>query len=90
MQRIPLHLEPGGARVFVDGREVPGPPTALDLRADRPHVVHVQRDGYRAEQVVLEAHPGEAGPHLEPSEIRLHLAPVVPTEREIRIEGEDS
>ena len=90
VQRIPLDLEPAGARIFVDGREVPGVPAALELRADRPHVVHVRRDGYQAEQIVLEPRDGGAGPHLEPAEIRLRLAPIVPTEREIRIEGGDS
>jgi hypothetical protein len=81
-QRVPLHLEPAGVRVFVDGAEVTGPPQELDLRADRPHVVHLQRDGYRPQQVVLESRASR----LEPAEIRLSLAPEVPTERQIKIE----
>jgi hypothetical protein len=82
-QQVPLHLEPSGVRIFVDGTEIAGSPAELDLRSDRPHVVHLERDGYRAQQVVLESRASR----LEPAEIRLTLAPEVPTERQIRIEG---
>lgn len=90
MQRVPLYLEPTGARVFVDGAEAVGPPEALELRSDRPHVVHVERDGYRSQQVVLEAHPTSTGSRLEPAEIHLRLAPIVPTNQEIRIQGAEA
>ena len=90
VQRVPLDVEPAGARIFVDGDAIEGSPDALDLRSDVPHVIHVERDGYRAEQMVLETRPDERGTRLEPGEIRLRLEPVVPTEREIRIEGSDS
>lgn len=93
MQRVPLHVEPGGARIFVDGIPLDGNPDAVELRSDRPHVIHVERDGYRAEQMVLEVRDGEAGApgmQLEPSEIRLRLEPLVPKDSEVRIEGFDS
>jgi hypothetical protein len=88
-QRVPLHLEPSGARVFVDGTEVPGAADALELRSDRPHVVLVRRDGYRPEQVVLETRRVDGVSRLEPDEIRLELEPIVPKGREIRIEVAD-
>ena len=88
IQVVPLHLETG-TRVFVDGRELPQASKSVELRSDRPHVVHLQRAGHRAQQLILETHETEDGPRLHPDEIRVRLQPVVPTERKIRIEGAD-
>jgi hypothetical protein len=85
-QVVPLHLEPAGTRVFVDGQAVPGSPAALTLRSDRPHVVQLEQDGHRTQQVVLESRETSSGPRLEPPELRVRLEAVVPTEHRISIE----
>lgn len=90
MQSVPLHLDTSGARVFVDGVRVDSGAGSLTLRSDRPHVVHIERDGHQAQQVVLESRETPSGPRLEPAEIRVRLAPVVPTERQIQIQGADA
>jgi hypothetical protein len=89
-QIVPLHLEPSGTRVFVDGHAVPAGVRTLTLRSDRPHVVHLEREGHQAQQIVLETRATPDGPRLEPAEIRAQLESVVPTERKIQIEGDDS
>jgi len=86
-QVVPLELEPAGTRVFVDGELVAGRPDALTLRSDRPHVVHLERDGHQAQQVVLETRETASGPRLDPPVVRARLAPMVPTERQVTIEG---
>ncbi len=88
IQVVPLHLE-AGTRVFVDGREVPRASESIELRSDRPHVVHLQRAGHHVQQLILETRETEDGPRLDPDEIRIRLEPVVPTERRIQIEGAD-
>ena len=88
-QVVPLDVEPSGVRVFVDGQPVPGAPASLTLRSDRPHVVHLERDGHQAQQIILETRKTGSGTRLEPAAVRARLEPVVPKERQVTIEGAD-
>ena len=89
LQRVAVHLEPQDAAMWVDGTRVAEGTRAVQLRSDTPHVVLVRRDGYRPQQVVLEPQGAGEAMRLEPTEIRLELEPLVPTERAIRIQGSE-
>ena len=89
MQLVPLRVEPDAVALFVDGRRVTPMPAELELRADRAHVLMFKREGYRAERVVLIASTGgsEQGPRLQPAEVSVRLAAIVPSASEVVIEG---
>lgn len=89
VQSVRLQLEPSDSRVYVDGEAVAAGTSTLELRSDRPHVVLVRREGYRPEQRVIESRRVGSESRLEPSELSVRLAPLVPKERDIRIEGAD-
>ena len=87
IQRVPLRLAPADARVFVDGVQIRDGADAVDLRSDRPHVVLAKRDGYRAQQLVLEPREVDGVTLLDPAEIQVELKPLVPTARAFEIEA---
>jgi hypothetical protein len=49
-------------------------------------VLHFEREGYRAEQVIVESHASSAGPELQPGEISVRLRPVEVRGRKIDVE----
>jgi len=86
-QVVRIDAQPEPVRVFVDGESVVAIPAAgLRLRADRSHVLHFEREGYRAEQVIVESHASSAGPELQPGEISVRLRPVEVRGRKIDVE----
>ncbi len=91
LQRVPLRVEPDSVALFVDGRRVSPMPAELELRADRAHVLMFKREGYRAERVVLTASSGDSdeAPRLEPAEVSVRLAAIVPIASEVVIERAD-
>lgn len=88
-QSLRLELEPADSRVYVDGDELAAGTRVVKLRSDRAHVVLVKRDGYRPQQWVIESRRVDGEPRLDPSQLTLRLEPLVPKEREIRIQGAD-
>jgi len=88
-QVVEVEAEPAPIAVFVDGRRIEAvPASGIRLRADRAHVLHFERDGYRAEQVVIESIPGEAGPRLRPGQVEVRLRPAENRSRRIDVELE--
>ncbi len=60
--------------------------TVEGLSPDRSHVLHFEREGYRAEQVIVESLASSAGPELQPGEISVRLRPVEVRGRKIDVE----
>ena len=90
VQQVRLDVGPAPVAVFVDGERQASAPDQLQLRSDRAHVLLFQREGYRPERVVLHSR-NEGGTHrLEPSSVHVRLAPLVPTQRDVLIEQDDS
>lgn len=89
-QIVRIEVEPANASVFVDRKEFAPAPSTLSLATDRPHVLFFRAEGYLPQQIVLESR-GRAGGHpaLVPEEVRVRLAPLVPTERGVSIEAAD-
>ena len=86
-QQVPVEARPGSVQVFVDGQPLAEiPEQGLSLRADRSHVLHFKRRGYRSEQVVLESVPGPEGPSLVPPRVRVELQPEQTRSRQIDVE----
>ena len=88
-QVVRLRIEPADARVFVDRKELAPAPSELSLATDVAHVLFIRAEGYRPQQVVLDTHERGGRRVLEPSEVTVRLAPLVPTERGVAIEGAD-
>ena len=85
-QVVRIDAQPEPVRLFVDGESVAEIPAAgLRLRADRSHVLHFEREGYRAQQVILESLVSSAGPELQPGEIAVRLQPVEVRGRKIDV-----
>jgi hypothetical protein len=86
-QVVAIDAEPAPIEVFVDGRRVVEMPAdGLRLRADRSHILHFEREGYRAEQVVLERVAGEDPPRLNPDRVSVRLHPIEMRTRQIDVE----
>ena len=86
-QAVRIDAQPEPVRVFVDGEPVAEiPATGLRLRADRSHILHFEREGYRAEQVIVESHGSSSGPELRPENISVRLRPVEVRGRKIDVE----
>jgi hypothetical protein len=88
MQSIPLDVRPDSVELFVNGQRVAPIPRALDLRPDTAYVLLFKRDGYRAEQVVLDSIDLGGSARLHPGRVSVSLAPIVPTGRSVTIEGD--
>jgi len=52
--RVTLDLSPIDAKVYIRGREIPGPPFAFDVAKDERLAVEVQRLGFATAKVVLD------------------------------------
>ena len=88
-QVVGVEAEPAPVVVFVDGSRVEAiPASGIRLRADRAHILHFEREGYRAEQVVIESVSGEAGPRLRPGQVAVRLRPAENRGRRIDVELE--
>lgn len=86
-QAVGVDAEPRPLHVFVDGESVAEiPATGLRLRADRSHILHFEREGYRAQQVVVESVAGPAGPELRPERVLVRLQPVATRSRKIDVQ----
>ncbi len=90
VQRIPLEVVPADASLFVDGREVPGSPEAIELRSDRDHTLYFKSPGYRPELRVLESRTDAGEARLEPDAVRVRLRSLRPERREVRIEPDQA
>lgn len=88
-QAVGLQVEPANASLFVDREELAPVPPELVLASDRPHVLFFRAEGYRPQQVVLEPRMQEGRYVLEPAFVHVRLAPLVPTESAVAIEGDD-
>ena len=88
-QVVPLNVEPADASVFVDRVEFAPAPSELSLATDVAHVLFFRAEGYQPLQVVLETFERDGQHVLEPASVRVKLAPLVPTERGVAIEGAD-
>jgi len=89
-QVIPLDVAPDAVTVFLDGEALAGTPSQLELRSDRDHKLYFKRAGYRPEMVVLRSTENGSQPGLEPTEIRVRLAPLTgPARKDLVIELED-
>ena len=86
-QAVGIDAEPRPLHVFVDGESVAEIPAAgLRLRADRSHILHFEREGYRAQQVVVESVAGPAGPELHPERVFVRLQPAATRSRKIDVQ----
>ena len=86
-QAVGVDAEPRPLHIFVDGESVAEIPAAgLRLRADRGHILHFEREGYRAQQVVVESVAGPAGPELRPDRVLVRLQPVELRGRKIDVQ----
>jgi hypothetical protein len=52
--RVTLELMPIDARVFLRGREIPGPPFSFDVPNGKKLAIEVKRPGYSTAKVVLD------------------------------------
>jgi hypothetical protein len=86
-QRVPLDISPSGTSIFLNGEELEEMPPELKLRSDRDHMLFFKSEGHRSELVVLRSKERDGEPHLEPSGVRLRLAPLDPTRRDLVIEA---
>jgi hypothetical protein len=89
VQVVKLHVEPATALLFVDGSALEELPSELTLRSDRSHVLFFRCEGYLPEQLVLQTRERNGAHSLEPAKVRVVLAPLIPTESGVRIEGSD-
>jgi hypothetical protein len=86
-QAVGVDAEPRPLHIFVDGESVAEIPAAgLRLRADRSHILHFEREGYRAQQVVVKSVAGPAGPELRPERVLVRLQPVELRGRKIDVQ----
>ncbi len=86
-QAVGVDAEPRPLHIFVDGESVAEIPAAgLRLRANRSHILHFEREGYRAQQVVVESVAGPAGPELHPERVLVRLQPIEMRGRKIDVQ----
>ena len=86
-QVVPVDAQPAPVELFVDGeRAVATSDGGVRLRADRNHILHFQRAGYRAQQVVVRSIRGDGEPVLKPARVSVELRPVETRTRHIDVE----
>ena len=88
-QRVPLDISPTTASIYLDGEPLEGMPPELMLRSDRDHTLFFKSEGHRSELIVLRSGMSEGKPRLQPASVRLRLAPLDLTRRELVIEAVD-
>jgi hypothetical protein len=86
-QVVAVTAGPAPVELFVDGERVKASADGdVRLRADRNHVLHFERPGYRAQQVVVRSVREAGEPVLEPARVRVELRPVETRTRHIDVE----
>ncbi len=68
-QKVSLECVPSDVKVFVDGRELEGRPSELELSKDEAHTVYFKGGGYRTQMVVLESGEVDGEVRLSPADL---------------------
>ena len=66
-QTVDLECVPSEVTVYVDGRELDGKPSSIELRSDRDHKVFFKGGPYEPQMVVLESTEQDGETRLEPA-----------------------
>lgn len=86
-QVVSVTAGPAPVELFVDGERVKTrSDEGVRLRADRNHVLHFERPGYRAQQVLVRSVREAGEPVLEPGRVAVELRPIETRTRHIDVE----
>jgi hypothetical protein len=89
MQVVELRMQPAPVVLFVDGelREQAGS-GEIRLRADRSHILHFERPGYRPQQVLVRSLEEAGELRLRPRRVSVRLQPIEHRHRQLEVELE--